>query len=99
MTITWRPKAAEDFEQLILTASKFSTAEASRRKSDIETRIQMLERFKEMGSRSRRAGVREYPIAGTPYVVINRRQGDDILILRIFEPAYVAPKPVAPPQR
>jgi plasmid stabilization system protein ParE len=28
--------------------------------------------------------VRELPIEGTPYVVVNHRLGQDILILRVF---------------
>ena len=28
--------------------------------------------------------MRELPIEGTPYVVVNRRLGDDILIIRMF---------------
>ena len=32
----------------------------------------------------RRIGVRELPIEGTPYVVVNRRMDDELLILRIF---------------
>ena len=34
--------------------------------------------------KARRIGVRELPIEGTPYVVVNRRLDDELLILRIF---------------
>jgi plasmid stabilization system protein ParE len=84
MNITWRPRAADDFEQLIGTASGGNVAAGSRDKSLVETRILQLVRFAELGRKTRRLGVRELPIEGTPYVVVNRRQGDDILILRIF---------------
>ena len=84
MSISWRPHAADDFEQLIATASGGNIAAASRDKSLVETRILQLVRFAELGRKTRRIGVRELPIEGTPYVVVNRRQDDDILILRIF---------------
>jgi plasmid stabilization system protein ParE len=84
MNITWRPRAADDFEQLITQASEGAAAAASRDKSLVENGILKLVRFKELGRKTRREGVREMPIEGTPYVVVNRRLGDDILILRLF---------------
>lgn len=84
MKISWRPRAADDFEQLIASASSANAGAASRDKSLVETRILQLVRFAELGRKTRRTGVRELPIEGTPYVLVNRRQGDEILILRIF---------------
>jgi toxin ParE1/3/4 len=84
MNITWRPRAADDFEHLITTATAGNVSAASRDKSLVETRILQLVRFSELGRKSRRMGVRELQIEGTPYVVVNRRLGDEILILRMF---------------
>jgi plasmid stabilization system protein ParE len=84
MNITWRPRAVDDFEQLISSASDGNTAAASRDKSLVENGVLKLVRFKELGRKTRREGVREMSIEGTPYVVVNRRLGDDILILRLF---------------
>jgi plasmid stabilization system protein ParE len=84
MNIVWRPRAADDFERLIAQAQEANTAAASRDKSLVETRVLQLVRFAELGRKTRRVGVRELPIEGTPYVVVNRRLGQDILILRIF---------------
>ena len=84
MNIVWRPRAADDFERLIGLASDEKLSAGSRDKSLVETRIQQLIRFAELGRKTRRLGVRELPIEGTPYVVVNRRQGEDILILRMF---------------
>jgi plasmid stabilization system protein ParE len=84
MNITWRPRAIDDFEQLISSATDGNVAAASRDKSLVENGILKLVRFKELGRKTRRLGVREFPIEGTPYVVVNRRLGDDILILRLF---------------
>jgi plasmid stabilization system protein ParE len=84
MNIIWRPRAADDFERLIASASAGNINAASRDKSLVETRILQLVRFAELGRKTRRIGVRELPIEGTPYVVVNRRQEEDILILRIF---------------
>ncbi|MDP3736154.1 MAG: type II toxin-antitoxin system RelE/ParE family toxin [Hyphomonadaceae bacterium] len=84
MNITWRPRAADDFEALIASATGGNVAAASRDKSLVENGILKLVRFKELGRKTRREGVREMSIEGTPYVVVNRRLGDDILILRMF---------------
>ena len=62
----------------------FLTANGSRDTSLVERRIQQLVRFEQLGRKTRRIGVRELPIEGTPYVVVNRRLDDEILILRIF---------------
>lgn len=84
MNIIWRPHAADDFERLIASAADGNIAAASRDKSLVENGILKLVRFKELGRKTRREGVREMSIEGTPYVVVNRRLGDDILILRLF---------------
>ena len=84
MNIAWRPRAADDFERLISLAQEANAAAAARDKSLVETRILQLVRFAELGRKTRRVGVRELPIEGTPYVVVNRRMGQEILILRMF---------------
>jgi plasmid stabilization system protein ParE len=84
MRITWRPSAADDFEALVAKAAKTGSAAATRDKSLVETRIQQLVRFDQLGRKTRRVGVRELPIEGTPYVVVSRRLDDEILILRLF---------------
>lgn len=84
MIITWRPRAADDFEKLITDSSTGHIANASRDKSLVETRILQLIRFDQLGRKTRRVGVRELHIENTPYVVVSRRLGEEILILRIF---------------
>ena len=84
MKITWRPRAADDFEALITTSTSGNAAHASRDKSLVETRIQQLIRFDQLGRKTRRVGVRELHIEGTPYVVASQRRGEEILILRMF---------------
>ena len=84
MKISWRPRAADDFENLIGLASTASAATGLRDKSLVETRIQQLVRFDQLGRKTRRIGVRELPIEGTPYVVVNRRLEEEIVILRLF---------------
>ena len=84
MIITWRPRAADDFEALIAQSSAGHAANASRDKSLVETRIQQLIRFDQLGRKTRRQGVRELHIDDTPYVLVSRRQDEEILILRIF---------------
>jgi plasmid stabilization system protein ParE len=84
MKITWRPRAIDDFENLIALSTSGHVGNASRDKSLVENKILQLVRFDQLGRKSRRIGVREFPIEGTPYVVVNRRLDDELLILRIF---------------
>jgi plasmid stabilization system protein ParE len=84
MNIVWRPRAAGDFETLIAASSAANVGHASRDKSLVETRIQQLIRFDQLGRKTRRQGVRELSIDGTPYVVVSKRIGEEILILRMF---------------
>ena len=56
MNITWRPRAVEDFERLIDLSSAGNSANASRDKSLLETRIAQLVRFDQLGRKSRRIG-------------------------------------------
>jgi toxin ParE1/3/4 len=84
MKITWRPRAVDDFETLVGLASAVSTAKGSRDKSLVETRIQQLVRFDQLGRKTRRIGVRELAIETTPYVVVSRRLEEEIIILRVF---------------
>jgi plasmid stabilization system protein ParE len=84
MNICWLPRAADDFERLIADASANSANAATRDKSLVENRILQLVRFKELGRKTRRIGVRELPIEGTPYVLVSRRLGEEILIVRLF---------------
>ncbi len=85
MKVVWRPAAADDFERLIAEAGKRSIAEVSRQKAAVESKILLLERFRDMGRKTRRPGVRELAVEGTPYVVVNRRADDEVLVLRMFE--------------
>jgi len=84
MSIFWRPRAADDFE-IAMDAAKATPAEASGHKSLVENTILRLERFKELGVKTRQSNVREFAIEGTPYIVVNQRIGNDVLILRLFQ--------------
>jgi plasmid stabilization system protein ParE len=85
MKISWRPRAVEDFEIAMTAAVAKGPAEASRQKSLVENTILRLERFSELGAKTRRPGVREFAVEGTPYIVVNQRSGEDVLILRLFQ--------------
>lgn len=85
MKVFWRPAAADDFERLIAEAGQRSMAEVARQKAAVESRILLLERFRDLGRKTRRVGVRELAVDGTPYVVVNRRVNDEVLVLRVFD--------------
>ncbi|HVY90507.1 MAG TPA: type II toxin-antitoxin system RelE/ParE family toxin [Hyphomonadaceae bacterium] len=91
MNIVWRPRAADDFERLITEAWEANAGTASRDKSLVETRLLQLVRFAELGRKTRRVGVRELPIEGTSYIVVNRHLGEDVLIIRIFHTSNAGP--------
>lgn len=85
MKVYWRPAAVEDFQRMLSLAGARSDAEVSRQKAAVESKILLLERHRDMGRKTRRQGVRELPVEGTPYIVVNRRADNEVLILRLFE--------------
>ncbi len=84
MIVMWRAKAAEDFEAVIALAGESSASEASERKATIESKILLLERFKDFGRKTRRAGVRELALDTVPIVIVFRVSDGVILVLRMF---------------
>ncbi len=87
MKVSWRPKAADDFERMVADASERGANAASRDKAEVERGILQMERVKDGGRKTRREGVRELAVLGTPYIVVSRRIGDEVLILRLFRTA------------
>ena len=84
MRIEWRPAAADDFADLIAAAGKISAGMASERKAMIESKILLLERFKDFGRKTRRPGVRELALETAPVVIVFRVADGVILVLRMF---------------
>ena len=85
MKVLWRPAAMADIERLLADARSRNAAEVMRQKAAVESKILLLERHRDMGRKSRRPGVREMPVEGTRYIVVNRRADNEVLVLRVFE--------------
>jgi plasmid stabilization system protein ParE len=85
MKVFWRPAAMGDLERLLADAGTRSATEVMRQKAAVESKILLLERHRDMGRKNRRPGVREMPVEGTRYIVVNRRADNEVLILRVFE--------------
>ena len=84
MKVMWRPEAAQDFEDYIAQVGERSTRDAAEQKAAIESRILLLERFKDFGRKTRRTGVRELALDAAPVVIVFRLADGLILVLRIF---------------
>jgi toxin ParE1/3/4 len=85
--VFWRPAAVDDLERMLELAGARSVNQISRQKAAVESKILLLERHRDMGRKTRRSGVRELPVEGTPYIVVHRRADDEVLVLRVFEAA------------
>lgn len=84
MRVEWRPAAADDFAALIAATEKISAGMASERKAMIESKVLLLERFKDFGRKTRRPGVRELVLDTAPVVIVFRVADGVILVLRMF---------------
>lgn len=91
MKVEWRPAAVEDFAALIDTAGGAGSRSAVDRKAMIESKILLLERFKDFGRKTKRPGVRELVLDTAPVVIVFRVSDGVTLVLRLFEIAPSVP--------
>lgn len=85
MRVEWRPAAVADFAALIAVAGGAGSRSAVDRKAMIESKILLLERFKDFGRKTKRPGVRELVLDTAPVVIVFRVADGVTLVLRLFE--------------
>ncbi len=87
MNLEWSVFALEDRDAIFDYIEADSPRAAVAVDDRIETRVEGLAQFPEMGRPGRVEGTRELVIAGTPYIAAYRIQGDSVRILRVLHGA------------
>lgn len=84
MGLVWTQRAVADLYRIREHIQLENPAAAERVGSVIETASNNLLRHPEMGRRGEVTGTRELPIAGLPYFLVYRLEGDAVQILRVL---------------
>jgi toxin ParE1/3/4 len=82
--IVWRWRAERELARQLAHLATENPFASERMRDRIEERVTALVQFPNAGRPSRREGVRELVISGTPYLAIYRVRGDTIEIVRFF---------------
>ena len=91
MIVEWSVFAMADRESIFDYIEADNPRAAVAVDDRIETRVEGLARFPEMGRPGRIEGTRELVISGTPYVAAYRVTGEAVRILRILHGAQQWP--------
>ncbi len=84
MKIVWRSRAELELARQLTHLAAENPFASERMRDRIEQRVVALIQFPDTGRPSRRSGVRELVISGTPYIAVYRVRGDFIEIIRFF---------------
>ena len=84
MKVLWRPRARNDFENQIAYIEARNPPAARRLRLIVENTVGLLNLFPERGRPSRRKDVRELVVLQTPFIVVYRVAGDEVVVLRLF---------------
>ena len=84
MKIIWRIEAERQLQSQIRYLRQRNPYAADRMIARIDERLELLRDFPAVGSPSRRGGVRELLIRGTPYIAVYRFNDESVEILRFF---------------
>jgi toxin ParE1/3/4 len=85
MKIVWRPRAEADFSDQIDYVRLRSPRAASRLIDAVQRVVDLLEQFPEIGRPTPRPDVRELVVTRTPYIIVYRIRGDEVIVLRLFQ--------------
>ncbi len=91
MKLEWSIFALEDRESIFDYIEADSPRAAVSVDDRIETRVEGLAQFPEMGRPGRIEGTRELVISGTPYIAAYRIIGDTVRVLRVLHGAQQWP--------
>ena len=91
MNLEWSIFALEDREAIFDYIEADSPRAAISVDDRIETRVEGLAQFPEMGRPGRIEGPRELVISGTPYIAAYRIRGNTVRILRVLHGAQKWP--------
>lgn len=84
MKAVWRARARADLDAAIAYLSNESISGARSTREGILRSVALLEQWPDAGRAGRRADLREFVVPKTPYLIIYRRSGSTLFILRIW---------------
>jgi toxin ParE1/3/4 len=93
--IAWSASAFSDRDIIFDYIEAENPVAAARVDSIIEAQAEPLTEFPEMGRKGRIDGTRELVVAGLPYMLVYRIDGDYVHILRVLHTAQQWPESVA----
>lgn len=87
MTIQWTQPALQHLREAREYIEIDSPAAAARQIDLIEAAVNHLRAFPMMGRTGRRAGTRELPVPGTPYIIVYRAKEASVQVLAVLHGA------------
>jgi toxin ParE1/3/4 len=90
--LKWLRRAERDLDQVEAFIAQDNPQAAVEMVLTIITAVEQLDNFPGMGRPGRVAGTKELVVAGTPYIVPYRKQGERIEILRVYHAARLWPE-------
>lgn len=84
MKLVWRSRAERELARQLAHLAAENPYASDRMRDRVEERVAALIQFPNAGRPSRRDGVRELVISGTPYIAVYRVRGDQVEIIRFF---------------
>lgn len=91
MKVAWLPRALADRDAQLDYIAHDSPKAAIAQGDRIESQIETLSAYPEMGRVGRVAGTRELVVSRTPFIVVYRVQAERIEILRVLHGAQMWP--------
>jgi len=82
--IVWRLRAEQQLARQLAYLSEQNLFASERMRDRIQARMSALTYFPFAGRPSRRKGVRELVIFGTPYIAVYRVKADEVEIVRFY---------------
>ncbi len=91
MKVVWLPRALSDRDAQIDHIAQDSPKAAIDQGDRIESQIETLSAYPEMGREGRVAGTRELVVSRTPFIVVYRVRAERVEILRVLHGAQMWP--------
>ncbi len=87
MKIEWTAPAVQHIREAREYIEIDNPAAATRQIDRIEAAVNLLRAFPMMGRAGRRAGTRELPVPGTPYILVYRVKQESVQMLAVLHGA------------
>lgn len=83
MTLLWHQRAVDSLADISNDLARDDAAKANALELRIRAAVEQLGQFHGAGTVGRVKGTREVPVAGHPYVIVFRPQGQDVQVLAL----------------